>query len=81
VRTGRPPLSERETTVASLIARGASNREIGRELGISPRTVETHVEHLLRKLGCRARSQVAAWAVARGLYLPPLDQDGEWVAG
>jgi non-specific serine/threonine protein kinase len=60
-------LSTRELEIASLIARGKSNREIASELVIAPRTVDTHVGHVLSKLGLRTRAQVAAWAVGSGL--------------
>jgi DNA-binding SARP family transcriptional activator/DNA-binding CsgD family transcriptional regulator len=56
------PLAPREDEVARLIAQGRSNREIAGLLGLSPRTVETHVGRILRKLGLASRDQVAAWA-------------------
>jgi non-specific serine/threonine protein kinase len=56
------PLSRREHEVAALIADGCTNREIAERLVISEWTVETHVRHVLSKLGLRSRSQVAAWA-------------------
>lgn len=52
-------LTRRESEVARLVARGMSNREIAESLFVSPRTVETHVEHILAKLGLRSRGQVA----------------------
>lgn len=55
-------LSPRERQVAALVAEGLTNREIGRRLSISARTVEGHVAHLLDKLGYRHRSQIAVWA-------------------
>jgi non-specific serine/threonine protein kinase len=54
-------LTPREREVADLIARGASNKDIAAHLVISRRTAETHVEHILAKLGFTSRSQVAAW--------------------
>ena len=46
-------LTPRELQVAELIADGASNKEAGRRLGISPRTVELHRAHVMEKLGAR----------------------------
>jgi two-component system, LuxR family, response regulator FixJ len=46
-------LTRREREVARLIADGASNKEAGRRLGISPRTVELHRAHIMEKLGAR----------------------------
>jgi DNA-binding NarL/FixJ family response regulator len=42
--------------VLHLLAEGRSNAEIGRELELSPRTVEKHVEHILQKLGVKSRA-------------------------
>ena len=56
------PLSGREREVASLVARGLTNRQIGDRLGISDRTVESHVEHLRQKLGLGSRTELAIWA-------------------
>jgi DNA-binding CsgD family transcriptional regulator len=61
------PLTERELEVATLLARGMSNREIAATLVISESTAEVHVKHILNKLGLRSRSQVAAWASQRDL--------------
>jgi DNA-binding CsgD family transcriptional regulator len=65
-------LTERERQVATLIALGKSNREIAETLVISYRTVETHIANIMFKLGCTARSQVAAWVVEKGLMKPPV---------
>jgi predicted ATPase/DNA-binding SARP family transcriptional activator/DNA-binding NarL/FixJ family response regulator len=54
-------LSARERQVAELVAQGLTNRDIGRTLGIAGRTVDTHVGHILRKLGLASRDQVQAW--------------------
>jgi non-specific serine/threonine protein kinase len=59
------PLSAREQQVAALIAAGHTNREIGQRLVITEWTADTHVRHILSKLGLRSRSQVAVWAVER----------------
>ncbi len=60
-------LSPREREVATLVARGLSNRQIGDELSISSATAERHVANILSKLGYHSRTQIAAWAVAHGL--------------
>ncbi|MBB2487896.1 response regulator transcription factor [Mitsuaria sp. WAJ17] len=53
-------LTAREQEVLTLIARGLSNKEIARDLGIESATVKNHVHHLLEKLNVRRRSQAAA---------------------
>jgi DNA-binding CsgD family transcriptional regulator len=60
-------LTAREREVASLIARGLSNREIAEELVLGERTIETHVGNVLGKLSFSSRAQIAAWAVESGL--------------
>lgn len=59
-------LSEREIAVLALLARGASNKEIAAELGISPKTVQHHVAHVYEKTGVRSRAAAALYAVERG---------------
>jgi predicted ATPase/DNA-binding NarL/FixJ family response regulator len=59
------PLTRREQQVADLIAEGLSNRQIADTLAISTRTVESHAEHILTKLGLARRAQVAAWAATQ----------------
>lgn len=61
------PLSERETEILSLIARGASNKEIASHLVIAEGTVKNHVTHILAKLGVRDRTQAALKARELGL--------------
>lgn len=58
-------LSSRELEVASLVAEGLTNQEIGRRLFIAPRTAETHLENIRQKLGFRSRAQIAVWVTAR----------------
>jgi DNA-binding CsgD family transcriptional regulator len=60
-------VTERERSVAALIAQGKSNREIADQLVVSERTVESHVANVLFKLGFASRAQVAAWVVEVGL--------------
>jgi non-specific serine/threonine protein kinase len=63
---GAPParLTPREREVAALVAGGLSNREIAAQMVISVRTAETHVQHIMVKLGFTARTQIAAWTAA-----------------
>jgi DNA-binding CsgD family transcriptional regulator len=60
-------LTSRELAVATLVATGRSNREIGDALFMSERTAATHVGNILGKLGVKSRAQIAAWAQERGL--------------
>jgi NarL family two-component system response regulator LiaR len=59
-------LTQREREVVALIARGLSNKRIALELGISEKTVKTHVSSILGKLGLTDRTQVALYAVREG---------------
>jgi two-component system, NarL family, response regulator LiaR len=61
------PLTERETEVLKLVARGRANKEISSELFIADKTVKTHVSSILMKLGVRSRTQAALYAVRSGL--------------
>jgi DNA-binding NarL/FixJ family response regulator len=55
--TDEPPkkLSPREREIALLVARGLSNKEVARELGLSYGTIKCHVHSILQKLGARSR--------------------------
>lgn len=67
-------LSERELEVLRLMAKGMSNKEIGRALWIGETTVKTHVSHILRKLDQSDRTQAVLMAVQAGLVrLSPAD--------
>jgi non-specific serine/threonine protein kinase len=57
---GALPLTPRELEVATLIAAGLTNRQIGARLYIAERTVDTHAGRILAKLGCANRAQAAA---------------------
>lgn len=61
------PLTERERQVLQLVARGHTYRELGGELGISPRTAENHVRNILGKLHLSRRSDLVRYAVDHGL--------------
>ncbi|EQD85873.1 LuxR family transcriptional regulator [Saccharopolyspora spinosporotrichia] len=56
-----PRLTRREREVAELVAQGMSNKEIAAKLMIASRTAESHIEHILVKLGFTTRTQIATW--------------------
>jgi DNA-binding NarL/FixJ family response regulator len=61
------PLTPRELEVLAELARGRANKAIALELGVSERTVKTHVSNILGKLGFTDRTQAAVYAVEHGL--------------
>jgi two-component system nitrate/nitrite response regulator NarL len=58
-------LSPREREILDHIARGASNKELARQLGIAEATVKIHVQHILRKLNLSSRLQAAVYLTGR----------------
>jgi len=60
-------LSTREGAILKLIAQGLSNKEIARNLAITPETVKSHVKHIFIKLGAEKRAQAVARAQSLGL--------------
>jgi two-component system nitrate/nitrite response regulator NarL len=62
----KPRLTVREREVLVLVAEGRSNKETAVELGVSVRTVETHREHLMRKLDIHSAAALTRFAVANG---------------
>jgi len=66
-----PALSPREREIVGCLTRGASNKEIARELAIAESTVKIHVQHILRKLELASRVQVAVWAIEHGIVPRP----------
>lgn len=62
----KPELTTRETEVLCHIARGHTNKEIGSNLGLSVRTIETHRENLIRKTGLATVAELTRYAVANG---------------
>lgn len=58
-------LSPREREILALIAKGASNKEVARELSIAEATVKIHVQHILRKLNLSSRVQAAVYLAGR----------------
>lgn len=63
----RPVLSPRETEVLKLMALGHTNREIGEQLSLSVRTVETHRAHIQQKLALSSRPELTRYALDNGL--------------
>ena len=63
---GREPLSRREQDVLGEIVNGASNKEAGRKLGISPRTIEVHRAHLMQKIGARNAADLIRIVMSEG---------------
>jgi DNA-binding NarL/FixJ family response regulator len=62
-----PALTERETDVLWLVAKGLTAKQIGERLVVSHRTVESHVQNTLRKLQLHNRSQLVRYALEQGL--------------
>jgi DNA-binding NarL/FixJ family response regulator len=63
-----PRLTGREQEVVKLVARGMSNKAIARQLDISPRTVEGHLNHVFEKLGTTSRTELVHFALANSLF-------------
>jgi FixJ family two-component response regulator len=68
---GRDRLTCRECDVLSQVAHGASNKEAGRRLGISPRTVEVHRASIMDKLGARNAADLIRIVLSEGLSRRP----------
>jgi two-component system nitrate/nitrite response regulator NarL len=80
VRPGKPPgepetavpdLTSREQEVLGLLAQGLTQGEIAQTLVISEKTVATHIQHVLEKLGVHSRAEAVALAHRSGLVPPP----------
>lgn len=65
-------LSQRELEVLTMLVAGLANAEIARDLGITPRTAATHVNHLMLKLDAPTRTTAATYALDSGLLCVPL---------
>jgi DNA-binding NarL/FixJ family response regulator len=70
-------LSERETEVLGLVARGFSNKEIAQELFLSEGTVKAHVSHIMSKLAVDRRTDLVRYALSTGLVPLTEDADGD----
>lgn len=66
-RSGPAGLTPREIEVLTLIARGASTRQVAHQLSITPKTAETHIERLYAKTGATTRSTATLFALHHGL--------------
>ena len=66
-RRAAPALTDRETEVLRLVAKGLTARRIGERLGVSHRTVESHVQNTLHKLQLHGRVQLVRYAIEQGL--------------
>lgn len=69
--TEPPYLTQRELQVIEWIVAGKRNRDIGKILECSPRTVQTHVQHILEKLHLETRTEVCVWWYERRLNRAP----------
>jgi pimeloyl-ACP methyl ester carboxylesterase/DNA-binding CsgD family transcriptional regulator len=65
--SGGPRLTDREREVAELVAEGLTNQAIARRLSVAPRTAESHVENIRRKLRVSSRAQIATWVTEQRL--------------
>jgi len=63
----REKISPREREILVLLARGASNKEMARDLGLAESTVKIHIQNILRKLNLSSRVQAAVYAVESGI--------------
>ncbi|MCD4524958.1 response regulator transcription factor [Nocardioides sp. cx-173] len=63
----RPRLTERETEILKMVAKGMSYKQIAERLVLSHRTVQNHVQNTLRKLQMHNRVELTRWAIAQGL--------------
>jgi DNA-binding NarL/FixJ family response regulator len=63
----RAGLTPREVEILRLLARGLLNKEIARRLGITPKTVGNHIEHIYAKIGVSSRAAAGLFATEHGL--------------
>lgn len=68
-----PTLTPRELEIVALVTRGYRNKQIALELGVSLRTVESHLEHIFDKVGSTSRTELSMYAVAHGWVDPNRD--------
>jgi DNA-binding CsgD family transcriptional regulator len=63
MHSSHPSLTRREREIAGLVAEGLTNVGIAQRLSISKRTVESHVEHVKKKLSFASRLQIIVWVI------------------
>lgn len=63
-------LSQRETEITTLIAKGMTSKEIATKLFLSPHTINTHRKNIMKKLGVKSTSELVLYAVNVGLIYP-----------
>ena len=80
-RRSCPTLTPRELEVLELAANGYSAKEVATMIGIAPRTVEQHVEHVRMKMNARNRVHMVTQAVLHGLLKICEDPEGDRRAG
>jgi two-component system, NarL family, nitrate/nitrite response regulator NarL len=73
IQSGDFSLSPREREILSLLADGQTQKQIAVQLVISPKTVATHIQHLLSKLGVHSRAQAVALAFQLGIVEPDVN--------
>ncbi|MEM6989734.1 MAG: LuxR C-terminal-related transcriptional regulator [Myxococcota bacterium] len=64
------PLSARQLEVAQLVARGLTNDEVAVELGLSPKTIKSHLDQIYRRLDISSRAALTRWLADAGLLQP-----------
>jgi len=66
-KSQKPELTQREVEILRLVARGRTNKQIGKTLGISEKAVEKYMGGIFAKLNVSSRAEAAAWAVREGV--------------
>lgn len=74
--TDENELSDREREILSLVAKGASNKEIAHTLFISTNTVKVHLRNIFAKIGANSRTEAAMYAISSGLIELPSESNG-----
>jgi DNA-binding CsgD family transcriptional regulator len=69
-------LTPQELQVAMLVAEGKTNREVGAQLFLSPKTIEWHLGHVYRKLGIGSRAELARMVAQQAVSVRPAAQTG-----